>query len=72
MTDYILTTRALTKCYGSAKAVDSVELAIRPGEIYGLVGRNGAGKTTIIRMVAGQTPPQAGRSPSSARARARD
>lgn len=60
MTDYILTTRALTKCYGSAKAVDSVELAIRPGEIYGLVGRNGAGKTTIIRMVAGQTPPTSG------------
>lgn len=60
MADYILTTRALTKCYGSAKAVDCVELAIRPGEIYGLVGRNGAGKTTIIRMVAGQTPPTGG------------
>lgn len=60
MTDTILTTRALTKCYGSAKAVDSVELSLKPGEIYGLVGRNGAGKTTIIRMVAGQTPPTAG------------
>lgn len=58
--DYILTTRALTKSYGVAKAVDSVDLAIKPGEIYGLVGRNGAGKTTIIRMVAGQTPPTSG------------
>lgn len=60
MTDCILATRALTKCYGSTKAVDNVELAIKPGEIYGLVGRNGAGKTTIIRMVAGQTPPTSG------------
>ena len=58
--DYVLTTRALTKSYGVAKAVDSVDLAIKPGEIYGLVGRNGAGKTTIIRMVAGQTPPTSG------------
>lgn len=60
MTDAVLTTRALTKRYGAAKAVDNVELTIRPGEIFGLVGRNGAGKTTIIRMVAGQTPPTAG------------
>lgn len=60
MTDAVLTTRALTKCYGAAKAVDSVDLSIKPGEIYGLVGRNGAGKTTIIRMVAGQTPSTSG------------
>ena len=60
MTDSILTTRALTKCYGGVKVVDSVELTLRPGEIYGLVGRNGAGKTTIIRMVAGQTPSTSG------------
>lgn len=58
--DYILTTHGLTKCYGSAKAADSVDLALKPGEIYGLVGRNGAGKTTIIRMVAGQTPSTSG------------
>lgn len=60
MTDPILTTRALTKCYGGVKVVDSVELTLKPGEIYGLVGRNGAGKTTIIRMVAGQTPSTSG------------
>lgn len=58
--DNILTTHGLTKCYGTAKAVDSVDLALKPGEIYGLVGRNGAGKTTIIRMVAGQTPSTSG------------
>ncbi len=58
--DYVLTTHSLTKCYGSAKAVDSVDLALKPGEIYGLVGRNGAGKTTVIRMIAGQTPPTGG------------
>lgn len=60
MTDPILTTRALTKCYGGVKVVDSVELTLKPGEIYGLVGRNGAGKTTIIRMIAGQTPSTSG------------
>ena len=55
MAENILVARGLTKRYGSHLAVDHVDLTIPKGEIYGLVGRNGAGKTTIIRMVAAQT-----------------
>lgn len=43
----------LTKTYGDKKAVDSLSLHIRPGEIYGFIGHNGAGKTTTIKSVAG-------------------
>ena len=60
MTENVLVTRGLTKRYGSHLAVDHVDLTIPKGEIYGLVGRNGAGKTTIIRMAAAQTVPTAG------------
>ena len=60
MTEQVLTTQALTKRYGAHTAVDRVDLAVNRGEIYGLVGRNGAGKTTIIRMITGQTVPTAG------------
>ena len=60
MAENILVTRGLTKRYGNHLAVDRVDIAIPKGEIYGLVGRNGAGKTTIIRMVAAQTVPTAG------------
>ena len=60
MTDIVLETRGLTKRYGAHTAVDRAELTVEKGQIYGLVGRNGAGKTTIIRMVAGQTLPTAG------------
>ena len=60
MAENVLVTRGLTKRYGSHLAVDHVDLTIPKGEIYGLVGRNGAGKTTIIRMAAAQTVPTAG------------
>lgn len=60
MAEPILVTRALTKRYGHTAAVDGVDLAIEKGQIYGLVGRNGAGKTTIIRMITAQTPPTSG------------
>ena len=60
MTESVLTTRALTKRYGSHTAVDRAELTVNRGAIYGLVGPNGAGKTTLIRMVTGQTLPTGG------------
>ena len=60
MTESVLTTRALTKRYGSHTAVDRAELTVNRGDIYGLVGRNGAGKTTLIRMVTGQALPTGG------------
>ena len=43
----------LTKIYGDKKAVDDLNLHIRPGEIYGFIGHNGAGKTTTLKSVAG-------------------
>ena len=43
----------LTKTYGEKKAVDDLNLHIRPSEIYGFIGHNGAGKTTTLKSVAG-------------------
>lgn len=60
MAENVLVTHGLTKRYGNTVVVDGVELAIEKGQIYGLVGRNGAGKTTIIRMVTAQTVPTSG------------
>ena len=58
--DYILETQGLTKVYGSKEACKDVDLHIREGEIYGLIGRNGAGKTTIMRMISGLSRPTRG------------
>lgn len=49
----ILATRQLTKKYGDIPAVENINLNVRKGRIYGLLGRNGAGKTTIMKMVLG-------------------
>lgn len=43
----------LTKSYGDKKAVDNLNLHIKPGEIYGFIGHNGAGKTTTLKSVVG-------------------
>ena len=43
----------LTKTYGEKKAVDNLNLHIKPGEIYGFIGHNGAGKTTTLKAVVG-------------------
>ena len=43
----------LTKTYGEKKAVDDLNLHIRPGEIYGFIGHNGAGKTTTLKSMLG-------------------
>ena len=51
--DYLLTTNCLTKQYGRHKAADSVSIHVRQGSIYGLIGRNGAGKTTIMKIISG-------------------
>lgn len=58
--DYIISTNCLTKRYGKFKAADSVSLHIRQGEIYGLIGRNGAGKTTVLKMICGLAKPTGG------------
>jgi ABC-2 type transport system ATP-binding protein len=58
--DYILETRQLTKKFGSKLAVDHVDMHIRKGDIYGLIGKNGAGKTTIMRMMLSLAFPTSG------------
>jgi ABC-2 type transport system ATP-binding protein len=52
--------RGLTKRYGSTLALDSLDLNIRKGEVYGYLGPNGAGKTTTIRLLLGLHRPSAG------------
>lgn len=57
---YILETRDLTKQYGSQKSVNSLNLKVEKGDIYGFLGPNGAGKTTTIRMILGLIRPTNG------------
>lgn len=57
---YILTTTNLTKIYGKKTAVQDISIHVREGEIYGLIGRNGAGKTTVMRMISGLSKPTSG------------
>ncbi|MGA8146047.1 MAG: ABC transporter ATP-binding protein [Gallionellaceae bacterium] len=52
--------RGLSKNFGAVQAVHSVNFTVSPGEIFGLVGPDGAGKTTIMRMLAGVLRPDAG------------
>ena len=60
MEEMILTTENLSKSFKTNKAVDSVNLHIRKGSIYGLIGMNGAGKTTIMKMLTGMIKPTSG------------
>ena len=50
----------LTKSFPGVRAVDALSIDVRAGEIFGLVGPDGAGKTTTLRMLAGIMPPDAG------------
>ena len=58
--DYIMTTDGLTKMYGEKAAAKDINIHIRPGAVYGLIGRNGAGKTTVMRMLSGLSTPTKG------------
>ena len=60
MKEYVLKTNSLTKSYHGVKVLDNVSLAIEAGRIYGLIGRNGAGKTTFMRIAAGLAFPTGG------------
>lgn len=60
MSEYLLSTKGLSKCFGHHKAVDHVNLHIRKGAIYGFIGRNGAGKTTCLKMISGLAEPTEG------------
>lgn len=60
MTDYLVQASELVKHFGNTHAVDGVSLQIPAGEIYGLVGSDGAGKTTTMRLLVGALLPDAG------------
>ena len=57
---WAIETTGLTKWFGRVHAVDSVDLRVARGEIYGFIGLNGAGKTTTIRALLGMIRPTAG------------
>lgn len=58
--DAAVLAKGLTRRFGTFTAVDGLDLEVRPGEIFGFLGANGAGKTTAIRMLTGLLPPTAG------------
>ena len=60
MKEVALRTNGLTKEYGKFKALDGANMTVYRGDIYGLIGRNGAGKTTIMKTVTGLTNPTSG------------
>jgi len=60
MTELAVRTRGLTRKFGDITAVDRIDLEIPRGQIYGFLGPNGSGKTTIIRMLCGLLTPTSG------------
>jgi ABC-2 type transport system ATP-binding protein len=51
--ELVVESRALSKNYGSLKALDAVDFDVHPGEIFGFIGADGSGKTTAFRIIAG-------------------
>ena len=58
--DAAIELRGLTKRFGDTVALDCVDLVVRPGVVFGFLGRNGAGKTTALRILAGLARPTSG------------
>ncbi|MER3603175.1 MAG: ABC transporter ATP-binding protein, partial [Thermus sp.] len=56
----VIETRGLTKVYGRVVAVEGLDLEVKEGEVFGLLGPNGSGKTTTILMLLGLTEPTRG------------
>ena len=60
MTDTAISVQNLTRRFGDFTAVDSISFEVAPGEVFGFLGANGAGKTTAIKMLIGLLAPTAG------------
>lgn len=60
-TSYALEAEGISKTYGATKALDDVSLAVSTGTIHGLMGGNGSGKSTFIKILAGVVTPDGGR-----------
>ena len=56
----VATLNNVTKCYGATRALDGVSLALHPGEVVALLGQNGAGKSTTVRLLLGLLAPTTG------------
>ncbi len=59
-TQNLVETHNLTKKYGKVRCVDSVNMQVSPGAVYGFLGPNGAGKSTTLKMILGLAKPTAG------------
>ncbi len=59
-TDLAIEARGLTRVFGDFRAADAVSFTVPQGEIFGLLGANGAGKTTVIKMLTGILKPSSG------------
>ena len=60
MSDYAIEAQQLSRRFGTFTAVDAISFQVRPGEVFGFLGANGAGKTTAIRMLIGLLAPTSG------------
>ena len=60
MSENVIETRGLTKVFGQHIVVDSLDLAVPKGSVFGFLGVNGAGKTTTVRMIMGHLHPTNG------------
>ncbi len=58
--EFAIQAQHLSRHFGAFKAVDEVSFQVKPGEIFGLLGANGAGKSTVIKMLTGILQPSAG------------
>lgn len=60
MTNYRLEALDVSKTFGAARVLDSVELLVAPGEVHALIGQNGSGKSTVVKILTGYHAPDAG------------
>lgn len=60
MSDFVLELRGITKTFPGVKALDNVQFQLGPGEIHALMGENGAGKSTFIKVITGVHQPDEG------------
>ena len=60
MSDAFVEARSLSKCFGKKAVLRDVTLNVRPGEVVGVLGKNAAGKTTLLDLILGFTRPTSG------------
>lgn len=60
MSEYLLEIKNVTKDFPGTKALDKVQLKVKPGEVHALCGENGAGKSTLMNIIGGVLPPTEG------------